>query len=218
MKRSKIDIKKLLMVLVPAAFLSFGGVANAQISGTAHDLNTSTTVTGTTEICIFCHTPHTTVPGAGAPLWNRSNAVATFDMYDTGNSPTMDMSVAATPQGVSMGCLSCHDGATAYNALLKTNNQTISTNPAMMTGSKAVGLSGDLTNDHPISVTYDTTQDPDFVALGTVQLSSLVRLFGSGNDQVECASCHDPHDNTTAQPFLRVANTGSQICLACHSK
>lgn len=33
---------------------------------------------------------------------------------------------------------------------------------------------------------------------------------------VECASCHDPH---SANPtFLRIANTGSAVCLACHVK
>jgi predicted CXXCH cytochrome family protein len=33
---------------------------------------------------------------------------------------------------------------------------------------------------------------------------------------VECASCHDPH---TANPtFLRIQNTGSAVCLACHVK
>jgi predicted CXXCH cytochrome family protein len=34
---------------------------------------------------------------------------------------------------------------------------------------------------------------------------------------VECASCHDPHtaENGT---FLRIANTGSAVCLACHVK
>lgn len=33
---------------------------------------------------------------------------------------------------------------------------------------------------------------------------------------VECASCHDPHiDRTT---FLRIENTGSAVCLACHTK
>jgi predicted CXXCH cytochrome family protein len=33
---------------------------------------------------------------------------------------------------------------------------------------------------------------------------------------VECASCHDPHtENTT---FLRIDNSGSAVCLACHTK
>ena len=44
--------------------------------------------------------------------------------------------------------------------------------------------------------------------------------FGTGSlaqPSVECASCHDPH--TDANPtFLRVSNTGSGVCLACHVK
>lgn len=34
---------------------------------------------------------------------------------------------------------------------------------------------------------------------------------------VECASCHDPHTDAQAT-FLRVSNTGSGVCLACHIK
>ena len=33
---------------------------------------------------------------------------------------------------------------------------------------------------------------------------------------VECASCHDPHSEE--KTFLRIANTGSLVCLACHTK
>lgn len=33
---------------------------------------------------------------------------------------------------------------------------------------------------------------------------------------VECASCHDPHSSNPT--FLRIANTGSAVCLACHVK
>jgi predicted CXXCH cytochrome family protein len=33
---------------------------------------------------------------------------------------------------------------------------------------------------------------------------------------VECASCHDPHTETVT--FLRIPNTGSAVCLACHDK
>jgi len=45
------------------------------------------------------------------------------------------------------------------------------------------------------------------------------RAFSDGTTgpSVECASCHDPH--TAAAPtFLRVSNTGSQVCLSCHVK
>ena len=44
--------------------------------------------------------------------------------------------------------------------------------------------------------------------------------FGTGSTaqpSVECASCHDPHTDANAT-FLRVANTGSGVCLACHVK
>lgn len=50
------------------------------------------------------------------------------------------------------------------------------------------------------------------------------RAFGTATGpSVECASCHDPHlekysDGTTARTFLRVANTGSKVCLSCHTK
>ena len=33
---------------------------------------------------------------------------------------------------------------------------------------------------------------------------------------VECASCHDPHSSNAT--FLRVENTNSAVCLACHDK
>ncbi len=41
--------------------------------------------------------------------------------------------------------------------------------------------------------------------------------LGATEPFVECASCHNPHtsDNPT---FLRLANTGSAVCLACHTK
>ncbi|TKB48343.1 hypothetical protein FCL40_13115 [Ferrimonas sediminicola] len=46
-----------------------------------------------------------------------------------------------------------------------------------------------------------------------------VATIDSGRAQpyVECASCHDPHQANTAT-FLRIDNTGSAVCLACHKK
>jgi len=44
-------------------------------------------------------------------------------------------------------------------------------------------------------------------------------VIGGGTDQpyVECASCHDPHTDENPT-FLRISNTGSAVCLACHIK
>ena len=42
-------------------------------------------------------------------------------------------------------------------------------------------------------------------------------LGATGNQAlVECASCHDPHSANAT--FLRIDNTGSAVCLACHIK
>ena len=35
--------------------------------------------------------------------------------------------------------------------------------------------------------------------------------------EVECGSCHNPH-NTSFPPFLRVSNSGSNLCKTCHIK
>lgn len=69
----------------------------------------------------------------------------------------------------------------------------------------------DLSDDHPISMTYPTAaQDPDF----NDPPNGGIKLY---NNRVECPSCHDPHDPTNA-PFLRETVDGSTICIACHTK
>jgi predicted CXXCH cytochrome family protein len=54
------------------------------------------------------------------------------------------------------------------------------------------------------------TRDKADMQLYTRQLASVDQPF------VECASCHDPH--TANDTFLRIQNTGSAVCLACHTK
>jgi mono/diheme cytochrome c family protein len=69
------------------------------------------------EVCVYCHTPHganANAPGA-APLWNRSvPAGSSFTAY---SGPNMD-STPLAPVGVSLACLSCHDGSLALDALI----------------------------------------------------------------------------------------------------
>ena len=46
--------------------------------------------------------------------------------------------------------------------------------------------------------------------------------LGAVQPFVECGSCHDPHNDASGGPttvsFLRIDNTASQICTACHIK
>lgn len=92
---------------------------------TKHNLaaNTDIVSTGTTEVCVFCHTPHggrTDVAGGGAPLWNR--ALPSGAGYETYTSPNFDNDQGGGtnngPKGVSLACLSCHDGTIALDALI----------------------------------------------------------------------------------------------------
>lgn len=204
---------KTMKYLVGAAIgltMIASGAARADIQNSAHDLSG-----GTGEICIYCHTPHNGDVTGDAPLWNRNINSTVFAMY---TSPTMDMLVATDPQGISLACLSCHDGATAYNNVIRdANGQATALGP--MTGVRAVGLDG-LTNDHPISITYDNSAgangDTDFNSLASAKTAGLV-FYGGSSDQVECATCHNPH-LTTNGSFLRATNTNSSLCLTCHIK
>jgi len=98
------------------------------IRETKHNLaaNTDILATGTSEVCVFCHTPHggqTDVAGGGAPLWNRAlppdPSQNAFIPYD---SPNFDRDIGSRttyqPDGVSLACLSCHDGTIALDALI----------------------------------------------------------------------------------------------------
>ncbi len=93
------------------------------VSRTKHNLtaNPDILATGTTEICVFCHTPHGANLAANgqAPLWNR--LLPEDSSYEVYGSPTFDaQDVTGThrPKGVSLACLSCHDGSVAFDSLV----------------------------------------------------------------------------------------------------
>lgn len=220
--------KTLSRTLLNASLLLLAGTVSVTaqtITDSPHDLstgnaNSTPSTSGTDELCVFCHTPHFTADPSAVPvaLWNRSNPVSTtFTMY---NSPTLDMTVAADPQGVSLACLSCHDGATALDSILN-EPQVFTAGTAVMTN--PVGKDG-LANDHPVSITYDTGADPGFADVVAGKIAGVLPLFrapgvttGDGT-QVECASCHSSHDWTANGNFLRVSNAASNLCLTCHIK
>ncbi|MBI5756128.1 MAG: hypothetical protein HZA12_04305 [Nitrospirae bacterium] len=96
------------------------------IRNTKHNLNENTDIgpiTGTTEVCIFCHTPHGarstigSAPTGQAPLWNRAIKVTTnYQMYSSPNFDAVD--ATGGPKGVSLACLSCHDGTISFDSLI----------------------------------------------------------------------------------------------------
>ena len=125
------------------------------------------------------------------------------------------------------GCLTCHadtgDGVGA----------------GVIADFRLFNIGTDLRNDHPIGITFPTSNGPgtDWNTPAGVQGSSnYFETIANGrmdkeeirtyDGRVECASCHDPHGVPTAGPgtvfnktFLRKQNTnGSAVCLTCHNK
>jgi hypothetical protein len=90
---------------------------------TKHNLmsNPDINASGTSEVCVFCHTPHggTQASSGHAPLWNRLLPEDTsYDVYDSPNFDGLDISGTHRPKGVSLACLSCHDGSISFDALI----------------------------------------------------------------------------------------------------
>ena len=222
--------------------------ASGTISGSAHDLSGhSTGVTGTDEICVYCHTPHN--PMVAVPLWNRKDG-STQTLY---NSPTLTSEARTASyslQSISAFCMSCHDGVTKMGAIKNRpvpgtlgGDDTTNDFGTTITGGgyAAIGLDGgsSLTNDHPIGFSYSVAQSQDQSESGTGGLKSIAsvkspyRLDLNGayspfyknpgrttnnDNQMECASCHAVHQPGDSKNFLRIENNKSALCLACHNK
>jgi predicted CXXCH cytochrome family protein len=201
-----------LLVIVIAALALVPAVASAAITGSAHDLSSggASTYKGTSDqICIYCHTPHNANTPQLAPLWNHpSTAVASFTFYSS--SSFNGSTTIGQPSNNSKACLSCHDGTLAADSYGAT------TGTHTITGTALLGTN--LSDDHPISFTYNAalaTADGGLVSPASA--SEVVAGIPLYAEKLECASCHNVHDNAN-DPFLRFANAASALCLKCHVK
>lgn len=201
-----------MMAAVVGASLTLAGYSQSgSIVGTKHDMSAKPW-NPTQTLCGVCHTPHNSIAAQPA-LWNHQVTAAVFTVYA---SPTMN-SVAGQPGGTSKLCLSCHDGTVALENYGGVNNGV-----NLIAGAANVGT--DLSNDHPISITYDAalaTADGALFNPAVKEWNGVGSGFISAKmlfaNKVECASCHNVHDNQFTK-FLRKANTGSALCLTCHNK
>ncbi len=207
--------RALTIALVAVGLAVLATSASAQDSVTAptnkHNLSTSgpgpVKATGTTEICVFCHTPHNAAPVA--PLWNQTLSTATYTPYA---SSTMN-AVPGVPQGASKLCLSCHDGTVAIGSTAGAGQIPMQG----LTSGKLAGASSlgtNLGDDHPISFVPVSTP-------GVVNPPAGSPVALDANGQVQCISCHDSHQmdiDPTQKKFLVMNNASSSLCLVCHQQ
>jgi predicted CXXCH cytochrome family protein len=159
------------------------------------------------QVCIFCHTPHNA--SAVQPLWNRSLPVNTYRVYSSSSL----VASPGQPTGSSKLCLSCHDGTIALGSVLSANRPVQMTSGVTTLPQGATNIGTDLSGDHPISFTYDSNLATKNGKLADpTALGQRVKLE---KGQVQCTSCHDPHDDSRGS-FLVMSNTNSQLCNTCH--
>lgn len=174
------------------------------------------------EICIVCHIPHNAQDLPNAPLWNHTMTTSTHTLY---SSSTLNATVGE-PSASSKACLSCHDGTVAVRSF-GGYTPTPPLNPFSATS--RLNLKTDLSNDHPISIVYDSNlasldpelNDPATQPSGMSGSTGTIREDMLINDRVECVSCHDIHNRYATYGYgdiLVKAKQGSALCLTCHKK
>lgn len=200
------------IIIFSAIFTVLFFILPAKLSATQHIGNYG---------CAPCHVPHNAVgtedDKVDVPLWSGQATSSTFDLYE---SDTLDTS-PEQPTGSSSLCLSCHDGTDPV-----IGEDIIFTLPDGSTISipRPTNFGTDLRKMHPISIDYtEIASHDDFKEVDDVAPEYL----RGKNDvhRVECASCHDVHDNEGSGFYLlrdghiyQDSPNGGDLCKECHIK
>ena len=250
MKKSLVICLAVSIVLAFGSIAMAGSAPGTGIKDSAHDLSSAgrggswdagTAADPTLDrVCIYCHAPHHSIKEGDAgfskltyyPLWNHAvSTIATYDTYT--NGPDLPTSIAhqlnaaplGQPGGVSILCLSCHDGSVAISTYGFAPASSTHVGSINASGRIQIGGGGNLKNHHPIGFDYNAVQavddeiaDSGSALLGSnpygLQISDLL-----WNGKMECSSCHDVHNTKNeGVRFTWVQDTRSNLCFTCHLK
>ncbi len=219
------------IILIAANLVIAGPLAaqpGAGVADSVHNLSVSgpgeVRSLDETEICKFCHIPHTT--GGPDPLWGH--ALSRVGRYQVPDLRGGDRGPRPAPQpdGSSRLCLSCHDGTVALGEIAGRSR------PLPMAGGERLApgrrgfLGTDLSGSHPISFVYperdpaelDTSVDMGLRPAAAIHGDGDVRLDAEG--KMQCTTCHDPHADRYYRPGqvprFWVKPSVSEVCLTCH--
>ncbi|MCF6364770.1 MAG: hypothetical protein L3J35_01065 [Bacteroidales bacterium] len=208
-----VNRKVLIYVILLFCIINTKPSFSQSIVNSKHNLSVSgignVKSTGESEICIFCHTSHSSNPKT--PLWNKKTPGLNYILY---NSSTIQ-AVPGQPDGSSILCLSCHDGTIALGSVLSKKKEIDFSEGANSFKRSKNNLTTDLSDDHMISFEYTSALAyTDGELRDPMNLTHPVALE---NGKVQCISCHDPHNNKFDN-FLVRSNRYSELCLSCHDK
>ena len=224
-------MKVYLTILTLALMVVAVGSAYGAVADTKHNLSSSgpgeIKAEGTSEVCVFCHTPHNANTDIDIGLWNRKT-------QDPGVTYTMYDGTTGVPDEHSMVCLTCHDGTMALNNMANMPNTLSDTYTAITMTGTGVGADGklnsdsyaflgtDLSDDHPIGewptgYVWNLQPIADIVAAQTAAGHYYATPVdnGDGTYNIECISCHGAHNNQNGS-FLLTNNANSALCNQCH--
>lgn len=193
---------KLLIFIIAFVYCEVSVIAGQGgeklVARTVHNLSTRVTNPkgARNEVCRYCHTPHNNT-GRRA-LWSRPDSKATYKIYE---SSTLDAK-PGQPTGSSKLCLSCHDGTIALSG----NGKSM--------GAGLMNLGTDLSDDHPVSFTYDSAlAGKDHQLRNPSALPAKLKL--EKKTQLQCTTCHNVHNNEFGN-FLAMDDRNGALCTACH--
>jgi len=220
-------MKVRMALAVVAASMAAATVASAAslITGSKHDLSAATGGSGkTTQICVFCHTPHN--PKEQIPLWNRSggNTASAFKLYTS--STTLNMYGATKPSGfssdsISLFCMSCHDGSPlggGVHNLPSDAGGTLAADPRFSRG--GTGVSGDaivagktnfgtdLTRSHPVNIPYVPALDAN---------AGFRPVGGANNNEVNVSGSGATHNLPLFKATINGSTVNAVECSSCHA-
>ncbi|MBI2413614.1 MAG: hypothetical protein HYV24_10450 [Deltaproteobacteria bacterium] len=238
------------------------GLAASGIAGSRHNLGSMGKVirtTATTEICVFCHTPHHANTANGLkPMWNRGTSAPTsYTAYGAtiGGTTVSNTDIGST----SLACLSCHDGVMTFDNIVNApgkggvvnggsdrgwlfampfvnefippatyNHKFDTSDPwtcvvchGVSRPAERLSLGMDLSNDHPVSVAYNSDRAglrPTNTIINSIDLTSELASsaagYASGNlAQNRWAVKGFVSDTATIADLLR---DGKVECSSCH--
>lgn len=189
--------KVLLAGLLPALLT---GLAVAGLEGSKHDF--SSDEWSDDDKCGACHVPHRSADEAEKPLWD--------DQADLNRTFGWSLEETERAGDGTLLCLRCHDGTIARETIPVSGERRKAIDN-LRTPARGRGHGS---SDHPVGVPYPSA-DRYYHSPALVERSGEVRL-PAGN--IECISCHDPH-NESGQPHMLVkSNYRSALCLTCHVK